>query len=50
LQAGLDDVATAAYGSSFFDLHQRWAGVPDREEQFGIFVPADRAVAPVHVV
>src|ERR1700742_2987450 len=48
LQAGVDDLAATAHSTCLFDLHQRGTGVPDREEQLGILVPADCAVAPVH--
>jgi len=48
LQAGLNDLATTAYGLGFFDLEQGWACVPDREEQLRVLVQAGSAVAPSH--
>jgi hypothetical protein len=42
--------ATPADGLRLIDLEKGWAGVADREEEFGVFVTASSAVAPVHVV
>src|SRR5918994_5809636 len=48
LQAGFEDLATAADGLGLLDLSDCRAGVPDGEEQLGILVEAGSAVAPVH--
>src|SRR5260370_40176151 len=50
LQAALDHRAPAAHALGLFDLEQRWACVPDREEQFRIHLTAGGVVAPVHAV
>src|SRR5690242_19283917 len=43
-----DDGAAAADGLRLGDLKQRGTTVPNGEEQLGVLVAADRAVAPVH--
>ena len=48
VQARLHDRAALAHGLRLLDLHDCRAGRPDREEQLGVLVPAERAVAPVH--
>src|SRR5665811_46234 len=50
LQAGLNDLASTAYGFGFFYLEKRGAGVPNREEQLGVLVQAGSAVAPSHQI
>jgi len=47
-QAGTDDRAAVAHRLGLLDLHQGWAGVADRKEQFGLFAQASTAVRPVH--
>ena len=47
-QAFVDDAAATADNLGFLDLHQRRAGVTDREEQLRVFVTAGTLVAPVH--
>jgi hypothetical protein len=42
--------ATPADCLRLIDLEKGWAGVADWEEEFGVFVTASSAVAPVHVV
>src|SRR3954454_7256373 len=48
VQARLHHRAATADGLGLLDLHDRRAGRPDREEQLGVLVPAERAVAPIH--
>ena len=48
VQARLDRRAAAAHGLRLLDLDKSRAGRPDGEEQLGVLVPAERAVAPVH--
>src|SRR3954464_14853322 len=48
VQARLHHGAATADSLRLLDLHHCRAGRPDREEQLGVFVPAERAVAPVH--
>ena len=48
LEAGLHDRAATAHGLGLLDLDDRRARRPDREEELRVFVPAERAVAPVH--
>src|SRR5262249_10640211 len=50
LQAALDHRATSADPFGLFDLEQRRACVPDREEQFRVHLTAGGVVAPVHAV
>jgi len=47
-QAGLNDLASTADSLCLFGLAKRGAGVPDREEQFGVLVQAGSMVTPSH--
>jgi hypothetical protein len=48
LQALVADVAPTAHDLGLLDLEDGRSGVADREEEFGIFVEACAAMAPVH--
>jgi len=48
VQADLGDFTAMADSSCLLDLDERWAGVPDREEQFGILIQAGSTVTPGH--
>ena len=47
-EAFLGHRAPPAHGLGLLDLQERRAGRPDREEQLGVLVAADRIVTPVH--
>jgi len=47
-QACLNDLATTADRLGLFDLKESRAGVPNREEQLGVFIQAGSAIAPSH--
>src|SRR5689334_118685 len=49
LQADVHHFAAAAHSLGLLDLQDRWAGVPDGEEQLRVLFEAGSAVAPVHL-
>jgi hypothetical protein len=50
LQARVDDLATSADLFGLIDLEQGGTGVPNREEEFRVYVTTRGVVAPVHAV
>jgi len=48
VQAGLGDFTAVADHSCLLDLEKRGAGVPNREEQFGVLLQAGSTVTPRH--
>jgi hypothetical protein len=47
-QAGLNNLTATADNLGFFYLEKRGAGVPDREEQFGVHDEASSTITPTH--